>query len=55
MDPDNFEQLGDMYDVPYANSVTTAIADGRLYVRGRDRMHCYDLRVAESAPAKKKW
>jgi hypothetical protein len=45
MDPSAFEQLGPMYDVPYANSVTAAIADGRLYVRGRDRLHAYDLRA----------
>jgi hypothetical protein len=34
-----------MYDVPYANSVTATLADSRLYVRGRDRLHAYDLRA----------
>lgn len=53
MDPESFEPLGKMYDVPYANSVTAAVTDGRLYIRGRDHLHCYDLRIAPAAPVKK--
>jgi len=43
-DPEDFRIAGDRLDVPFANSTTPAIADGRIYLRGRDRLYCYDLR-----------
>lgn len=45
MDPGNFTLVeGKRWPVSFANSTTPAYVDGRLYVRGRDRLYCYDLR-----------
>lgn len=43
-DPKRLGRLGPPFPVSYANSVTPAIADGRMFVRGRDGLYCYDLR-----------
>jgi outer membrane protein assembly factor BamB len=43
-DPKDFRRLGDAWPVPFANSTTPAVADGRLFFRGTDGVVCYDLR-----------
>jgi outer membrane protein assembly factor BamB len=42
-DPNNLQRLGGIAPVPFANSTSPALADGRLYFRGRDRLLCYDV------------
>jgi outer membrane protein assembly factor BamB len=44
--PTNFRQLGDLWTAPsYAECTTPAIADGRMFFRGKDCVYCYDLRA----------
>jgi outer membrane protein assembly factor BamB len=50
MDPADFRLVGGRrWPVSFANSTTPAYVEGRLYLRGRDRLYCYDLRAV---PAK---
>lgn len=45
MDPKDFRLLDDQrWPISFANSTTPAYAGGRVYVRGRDRLYCYDVR-----------
>jgi outer membrane protein assembly factor BamB len=44
-DPADLKPLGGQWRIPFANSTSPAVAGGRLYVRGRDRLHALDLRV----------
>ena len=47
-DPRGFTQLGDPWrPPPHAENTTAAIADGRLILRGKDGLYCYDLRKPE--------
>ena len=44
-DPADFRQLGPWWQPPSQAECTTAvITDGRLFLRGRDCLYCYDLR-----------
>jgi len=43
-DPADFRVLGGTVTVPWAASVTPAIADGRIFIRSGDGVVCYDLR-----------
>lgn len=49
-DPAALKKLGDTWPVPFANSTSPAVADGKVYFRGRDRVLCYDV-TAAGAPA----
>ncbi|MGD0897072.1 MAG: PQQ-binding-like beta-propeller repeat protein [Thermoguttaceae bacterium] len=47
-DPKTFAQLGDPWHPPsHAENTTSTIADGRLFIRGKDGIYCYDLRHTE--------
>ena len=43
-DPKNLKKIG-VWPVSFANSTSPAMADGKVFIRGRDRLLCYDLRV----------
>jgi len=46
-DPKNFRQLGPAWLPPgHAENTTSTIVDGRLFMRGRETLWCYDLRSA---------
>jgi outer membrane protein assembly factor BamB len=48
-DPAAFRQLGPRWEIgSHAQCTTAAAADGRLFIRGRDCVWCYDLRVPAS-------
>jgi outer membrane protein assembly factor BamB len=42
-DPQDLKRLGGVWPVPYGNSTSPALADGRLYFRGRDHLICYQV------------
>jgi outer membrane protein assembly factor BamB len=45
-DPKDFRQLGEYWRPPSQAECTTAvITDGRLFLRGKDCLYCYDLRA----------
>ena len=45
-DPNDFRRLGETWWRPpsHAECTTSVIADGRLFLRGKDCVYCYDLR-----------
>ena len=49
-DAADFRALGGHWPVSHANSTTPAIADGRLFLRSRDGLLCYDLRKSPARP-----
>ena len=49
---DTFATVGAItYPDPFQDSVTPAIVGSRIYIRGGERLYCYDLR-AEAKPSK---
>ncbi len=43
-DPTDFSFVGHIKPISFATGATAALADGRLVVRGKSRLVCYDLR-----------
>ena len=45
--PKDFRRLGPIWTPPsHAENTTSTIVDGRLFIRGRDGLYCYDMRKA---------
>jgi outer membrane protein assembly factor BamB len=43
--PEDFQQLGEWWHPPsHADCTTSTLVDGRLFIRGKDCVYCYDLR-----------
>jgi hypothetical protein len=45
-DPRDFRRLAEFVQADGCDYVSPTIADGRMYLRLRDRIACYDLRAA---------
>ena len=44
-DPGDFRRLGGVWTPPsHAECTTSTMVDGRLFLRGHDRLYCYDMR-----------
>jgi hypothetical protein len=50
MDPKHLKTMGMLSraELRIAHGSSPAVADGRLYYRGRDHVRCYDLRAANA-------